>query len=615
MLRLVAYAPNGALRFPLGAGKLLLGSGGQCDIRLNVEGVLPAHAVLQRIGSSVQVQVSEPGTAEFNGSAQDSGVLELLDELKVGEVTLVLEETDDRPLSKLATETRSQDRRAGTNDQEARVRFPEHSEAAISVARKRLLEHLSSLSSWVLNDAASDQSLESVLAELIEDFGGGAVFLFDGLPIADPALKLVVTKDELWLQQAEVVLSACREQAHLGPGRTLGQFNAEIDGRSWLVCYRSARAMDRDYFGAIIVPRLSFDNWKPELGFATVTDLIVLGLVHHVGRYEPILPGRGEQRELTLTPGLVVGPSPKMKVLLERMQMVADSRSNVAVLGERGTGRELIARSLHGSGPARHGPFVMLDCDGATTEQLAADMFGAEIMGKTGPVRREGKAQLAADGTLFLRNVELLPLVLQGQLMRVLRTGVVNGPGATEQRDIRFRVIAASDQSLARTMYEDRFRVDLGTALCEFLIEVPALRERSEDLPLLLQTMVNRFSHETGKRVRGITTRTLQALSTYQFPGNLHELENTVRQMIFLARDESPLDIDLLPQQIKSASGPGAVRRSVQEAGSLAQSVARVERQAIWEALEQSRGNKSKAARMLGLSRNGLAQKIRRYQL
>lgn len=610
MLRLVAYARDGALRFPLGTGSLSLGSAAQSDICLQYEGVQPSHAVVRRKGMAVEVTSVGDGDLEFNGVAAGVGELQLLDELTVGEVTLVLEETDDRPLQSVGEVETLQPRPF-----EGLEGFPPGSEAGISIARKRLLEHLSSLSSWVLSDAASDQSLESVLTGLIEDFGGGAVYLFDGLPDSAPAVKLVVTRDEHWLQAAETVLEACTAQAHLGPGRTLGHFVTEVGGREWMVCFRAAHAMDRDYFGAIVVPRLPFENWNPELGFATVTDLIVLGLVHHVGRYEPILPGRGERRELTLAPGLVVGPSPKMEQLVERMQMVADSRSNVAILGEPGTGRELIARSLHGSGPARHGPFVVLDCEGADAAQLAVDMLGAEIMGKSGPVRREGKVQLASDGTLFLRSVECLPLDLQGKLMRVLRTGFVDGPGPKEHREIEFRVLAASDGSLARSIYEDRFRVDLGAALCQFVVEVPALRERTEDLPLLLQTLVNRFSHETGKRVRGITTRTLQALSTYPFPGNLNELENTVRQMILLARDESPLDIDLLPEQVKTSGAQGQRKKSLNESGSLAESVARVERQAIWEALEKCRGNKSKAARLLGVSRNGLAQKIRRYQL
>jgi DNA-binding NtrC family response regulator len=160
-----------------------------------------------------------------------------------------------------------------------------------------------------------------------------------------------------------------------------------------------------------------------------------------------------------------------------------------------------------------------------------------------------------------------------------------------------------------------RLRADLAHSLSQLTVAVPPLRERLEDLPILVQTYVNRFSHEAGKRVRGITVKALSALSTYPFPGNLRELENAIRQMVYLARGEAPVDVDLLPPEIRSASISGEARTAPGSELDLSNLIASVERASIREALRRTEGNKSQAAKLLGVSRNGLAQKMTRYRM
>ena len=595
MLRLVVYAPNGAQRFPLGSGRLLLGRSADCDLVLEHESVEELHAVLERDDDKVRVRAAGEAVVLHNGRARTEFVAELLDEIGIGALALVVEDSGTRAGQGAAVE-------------DAPEPGPAREDLTVALVRQRLLEHLAALSSWVLSDSGSNRSLESVLSRLLEDFGGGVVMLFEGLPERDPAVKLLVTQDGSWLSDGDALLTACRRQAKIAPGRTFGHFRDSIAGRDCLLCFRAVRALNRDYFGCIAIPDLPFDHWSPDSGFATVFDLVVLGLVHHVGRYEPILPGRGEPRELVLAPGLVLGPSPRMARLVETLQSISDTSSNVLLLGETGTARELLARSLHASGPNRRGPFIVAECDGLDERQLEAELFGAEVAGRAGPVRREGKLSLARDGTLFLRNVEQLSLSSQSRLLHALRRRDDEGGGNSQG----FGLVCGSGSSFYDRLDADQLRVDLAAHVAQVVVPVPALRERTEDLPLLLQVLVNRFSHETGKRVRGITTRALEALAEYPFPGNLAELENSVRQMIYIAREEAPLDVELLPPQIRSAR-----LRSSSASGSaeLAELVARVEREAITRALEQTEGNKARAARLLGISRNGLAHKMKRYLL
>lgn len=592
---MVAYLPNEVQRFPLSRRLSTLGSSSECDISLPFPGVAALHARLERNADAVLLEnVCADGSILVNGESTDAARLQVLDEIRLGRITLLLE-----------------DRRPDTPATGA-----ERVDAAGDVARPRpsrqlLLERLSMLSDWVLNDAQSSDSLESLLRTLLEDFGGGACFLFHGeqRPLA---VHLAVVSGPRWLASGEKLFEAASRQAQ--PNRSIGHVECEVDGSPCWLCYRASSALDRRYLALFAFDRFKPNDWTPEIGLAVIADLIVLGLVHHVGRYEPILPGHAGQRGLTLAPGLIVGPSAAAGQLMNRLRAAADAACQVLVLGEEGSGRELVARTLHLSGPRRDGPFVVASCDGADAKAVEADLFGAEVPGRREPLRRDGKLLLAAQGTLFLDSVDTLPLELQARLVRVLRSGELEGPSGGERRPVDPRIVASSRSSLLELVSHGRFRADLAHRLGQLSLPVPPLRERMEDLPILVQTYVNRFSHETGKRVRGITMRALSALARYPFPGNLRELENAVRQMVYLARDQSPMDVDLMPAHIREA---GLAEPRIEESSQLELSslVANVERAAIQEALRRTSGNKAHAARLLGLSRNGLAQKMSRYHL
>src|SRR6185295_13095715 len=174
-----------------------------------------------------------------------------------------------------------------------------------------------------------------------------------------------------------------------------GFFRGELGEAPAWIFYHSFVALDRDYTLLAALPRFDPEVWSPAAALSTLAHLLVLGLVHHVGWYEPILPGHAGQQDLNLDPNLVVGESQAMKQVIEQLRAAVDPPVHVLLCGEPGVGKDLLARSLHLSGPRRNGPFVTATCAGAKPQQLEADLFGAEVAGKGGPVRREGKLLLA----------------------------------------------------------------------------------------------------------------------------------------------------------------------------------------------------------------------------
>jgi transcriptional regulator with AAA-type ATPase domain len=598
MLRLVAYAPDGVRRFPVHRSELVIGSRPECDIYLPYTGVAQKHAILRFDGTELRIEDlgSRKGLL-VSGKKVRETALAVLDEIRVGGVTLLVEDVVPGP-----------------EKPSAQSPEPLGPPAGPCITPERMIEHLARISEWVLGDAESRTTSEALVSEVLTDFGGGVLFLLQG-EVERAGLKLVVSSDPSWLASGEGLMDQLL--AHRGAGNSLqhgGSFQGELAGHSTWVCYHSFVALDRTYSLIAACPAFTPDEWTPVVSFRTLGHLLVLGLVHHVGWYEPILPGRPGQQDLTLDPALIVGESQAMKQVVEQMRAAVDPAVHVLLLGEPGVGKELLARSLHLSGPRRHGPFIMASCSGARPVQIEADLFGAEVPGKTGPVRREGKLLLANGGTIFLDDVEQLPMEVQARLVRFLRTGAVEPSGSQDAHPVEVRVVAGSRVPLESVAARDLFRVDLAYRLSQFTVEVPPLRDRREDLPLLIQSYINRFCHETGKRMQGITVKAMAALLNYDYPGNLAELENVARQLVYLSPAGKPVDVNLLPDRVRSGS-ISSTRVDTSSDLDLEKLVGSCEQSAIREAMRRTHGNKSQAARMLGLSRNGLAIKMERYGL
>jgi transcriptional regulator with AAA-type ATPase domain len=599
MLRLVAYAPDGVRRFPVPHAELLIGSWPECDIYLPYTGVAQRHAKLRYDGS--QLRIEDLGSRRgllVSGKKVREALLEVLDEIRLGGVTLLVEdiapEPERRPLPPP---------RAPLSDP--------------TITPERMVDHLSRISEWVLADVESRTTSEALVTDLLADFGGGAFFLLLG-DLEQHGIKLLVATEQSWLAAGDDLLDQVRTRRAPGPGDGVLSgfgFEGHLAGAPAWICFHTYTAVNRSYVLVVALPRFFPDGWSPNAALRALGSFLILGLVHHVGWYEPILPGHQGQQDLVLDPGLVVGESLAMKRVVEELRSAVDPAVHVLLRGEPGVGKELLARSLHLSGPRKNGPFVVASASGAKPSQIEADLFGAEVPGKGGPVRREGKLLLAHGGTLFFDDVDLLPMELQERLVRFLRTGEVEPAGSNLAEKVDVRLVTGSRSPLEAAVARDVFRVDLAYRLARVTIDVPPLRERREDLPLLIQTLVNRFCHETGKRMQGITVKAMAALLSYEYPGNLAELENIARQLVYLCPVGRPVDVNLLPERVRQGTLQAAARIDANSDLDLDKLVGSCEQAAIREALRRTHGNKSHASRLLGLSRNGLAIKMERYGL
>jgi len=594
MHRLVAYVHDGVQRFAVDRPEMVIGSGEDCDIRLPFPGVGAEHARLRAENGDLTIEdLGARRGVLLNGDRVREARLRVLDEIRLGSIALLLEDV--------------------TPEGESEAVEPEEPRREPTISAERMLEHLVRISQWVLSDSASHRTLESLVSDLLEEFAGGVIFLFQGEPERQ-GIKFVVASESRWLVSGEELHAQVRERLEAGGEVSAAEFAGELEGRAAWIAFQAFTALERPYLFVAALPRFRPDSWSPLAGLQTLAELLILGLVHHVGRFEPILFGLPGESDLTLAQGLVVGESKAMKRVVEELRAAVDPPVHVLLRGEPGVSKELLARSLHLSGPQREGPFTVATCRGAKPAQIEADLFGAEIVGKSGPVVREGKFLAADGGTLLIEDVEYLPLALQDRLVRFLRTGEIEPAESRRSERVTVRLVTSSRGPLEALAARDQFRIDLAYQLSQYAIEVPALRDRREDLPLLIQATVNRCCHETGKRVQGITVKALEALAVYDYPGNLPELENVVRRLVYLCPNGKPIDETMLPEEVRLAKIKGVRPETVSELN-LERLVAATERSAIREALGRSEGNKSEAARQLGLSRNGLNMKMKRLGL
>ena len=312
-------------------------------------------------------------------------------------------------------------------------------------------------------------------------------------------------------------------------------------------------------------------------------------------------------------PSGIVGRSPQLAAALALAEKVARHPSTVLVTGESGTGKELVARYIHQASPRAPAPFVAVNCGAIPEQLLESELFGHTKGAFTGATSdRDGLFAEADGGTLFLDELGELPMPLQVKLLRVLQEGEVRRVGDNVSRAVDVRVVAATARDLESDVAEGKFRADLFYRVNVVRIHLPALRERTEDVPELVRHFIDRFNRRLGLQVEHATPATMRALMEYPWPGNVRELENVIERAMVLT-DGSQLDIAQLsglttrPPAAAAASSPldVSVKRRTEE----------LERALITEALERTRGNRTRAAKLLDLSHRALLYKIREYGL
>jgi two-component system response regulator HydG len=304
----------------------------------------------------------------------------------------------------------------------------------------------------------------------------------------------------------------------------------------------------------------------------------------------------------------IIGRSGAMVRLLETVAQVAASEATVLITGESGTGKEMVAGAIHFNSQRKEGPFVRINCAAITETLLESELFGHEKGSFTGAYKRkEGRFVQADGGSLFLDEISEMSQAMQAKLLRVLQERELTRVGGEEPVRVDVRVIAATNRDLLRDMEAGRFREDLYYRLNVVNLDIPALRHRREDIPLLAQHFLKGFSEKNRKEFKGFTPQAMDRLLKYDWPGNVRELMNAVERGVVLGRSEylGVDDVPLVPDesQEEKAVSPLPEELSLEE----------VEKATILNALESTGGNKSEAARRLGITRKTLTSKLKKY--
>jgi two-component system, NtrC family, response regulator AtoC len=310
--------------------------------------------------------------------------------------------------------------------------------------------------------------------------------------------------------------------------------------------------------------------------------------------------------------GELMGKSEPMQRVFRTIEKVAGYTTTVLLQGASGTGKELVARAVHRLSPRANKAFVAVNCGAIPESLMESELFGHKRGAFTDASSdKRGLFEEAHLGTLFLDEVGELPLSLQVKLLRVLQEGVVRRLGETKDMRVDVRVIAATVRDLQSEVTEGRFREDLYYRLNVLQITLPALRERTGDLPLLIDHFLDKYNTRLGTRVKAVAPDALRRLMRYAFPGNVRELENTIERAVVLAEGET-LTLDDLPERMSEEADPVAVTLGTGEL-SIKRTTRVIEETLIKRALEQTRGNRTAASRLLEISHRALLYKIKDY--
>lgn len=336
---------------------------------------------------------------------------------------------------------------------------------------------------------------------------------------------------------------------------------------------------------------------------------VVLGRATRRAALERESSNYRRQEETAAVEGLI-GSSPAIRSVFTTIRKVSGADVPVLLLGESGTGKELVAQAIHNASPRREKPFVAINCGAIPENLLESELFGYEKGAFTGAsAQRRGKVEFAQGGTLFLDEIGDLANVLQVKLLRFLQEKSIERIGGRENIPVDCRVLAATNKDLEKAVAEGRFREDLYFRLAVVKCVLPPLRERGEDVIQIAEHLIRSYAEELGQGGKRLTREALEALRRHPWPGNVRELQNRVKRAMVLA------DGPWIGANELELSGPSAGRLPVGPSGSLRDAREELEREMVANALRESKGNVSRAARTLGISRPTLYELMQRYGL
>jgi Nif-specific regulatory protein len=310
----------------------------------------------------------------------------------------------------------------------------------------------------------------------------------------------------------------------------------------------------------------------------------------------------------------IIGEAPAMKAVLGQLDKVIDTRATVCIGGETGTGKELVASAIHYKSNRSEKMFVAQNCAALPENLLESELFGHKRGAFTSADSdKKGLFEIADGGTLFLDEMGEMPMSLQAKLLRVLQEGTIRPVGATAEKQVDVRIICATNRDLAAEVEKGRFRQDLYYRLMVFPIQLPPLRERREDVPLLAAHFLKKYAEEYRLELPGFTPEALDALAGYGWPGNIRELENEVQRLVIQAEPGCFIEVTDLSPRLRKVEG--TLARISPKKGTLKEMMDQVERWLLQEALRDHGGNKTRTAATLGITREGLHKKLAKFGL
>ncbi|MDT0689931.1 sigma-54 dependent transcriptional regulator [Salegentibacter sp. F188] len=345
--------------------------------------------------------------------------------------------------------------------------------------------------------------------------------------------------------------------------------------------------------------------FRPESILQTIKNALEHNSVQSVQQEEPVRTAEKKSTEKAFKGNsFIKGVSDASKKLNDYIELVAPTNMSVLIMGESGTGKEQVAKSIHSQSKRKGAPFIAVDC-GAIPKEIASSEFFGHLKGSfTGAINdKTGHFQAANGGTLFLDEIGNLSYELQVQLLRALQERRIKPVGSNNEIEVDIRVVTATNEDLSQAVKDGEFREDLYHRLNEFSIQVPSLKERTDDLMIFAEHFLDEANAELEKNVLGFSDKAVEAFKNYSWPGNLRELKNMVKRAVLLTQEDL-IPLKVLPHEISTAE-------KSEDDYSLFRN--KNEEQLILDALEKSGGNKSKAARMLSIDRKTLYNKLKQY--
>ncbi|MFZ5828825.1 MAG: sigma-54-dependent transcriptional regulator [Planctomycetota bacterium] len=311
----------------------------------------------------------------------------------------------------------------------------------------------------------------------------------------------------------------------------------------------------------------------------------------------------------------VIGDSPQMREVIERLKRIAPTNASVLIQGETGTGKELVAQAIHQNSPRKNKPFVALNCAALSENILESELFG-HVKGAftDASADRVGKFEYAHGGTLFLDEVGDMPLATQIKLLRVLENGEITRVGSNDPIKVNVRILSATNRNLEDAIEAGTFRSDLYHRLKVVTIRLPSLKERSQDIPILIDFFIRQFAARHGKQIKGMSAAARHRLLSFEWPGNVRQLRNVVESMVVVDYD-GLLDLDDLPEELSDVSPPTGEAAAASLVALAGRPLEEIEKLFIAETLRFTGGNRELAASHLGIGERTLYRKIKEYGL